>query len=66
MENNDITTKVNQWKRHRDTNKFQWSLEKGGKGQSTTIDYRMIARVKNFMFARGPAKAQVGGNDETK
>ena len=37
----------------------------GGKWQSTASNFRMIARVNNFMFARGPTKAKVGGNDET-
>ena len=65
LEEYDMTEELHRWVRYKESKGFYWSLAIGGKGQSIPSDFKMIARMKFFLFTWGQAKAKVGGNDET-
>lgn len=61
MNDYDMEKKVRRWEKFIDTKGFYWSFAKGGTRKKIFADYKMLAKLKNFMFFVGPAKSKVGG-----
>lgn len=51
LEKFDMIEELHRYERYMESKGFYWNISIGGKGQSIPLDFRMAARVKNFMFS---------------